>query len=400
MKKMKTRWLIMVSVLIACGMNDSALAFHSGGVANCDGCHSMHNSADNPIGGGIGAGQVQAAVANTNLLKGSDPSSTCLNCHFGSGGIHVASVDGSNVNQGGDFYWITKDYTVDVSGTSVLFSKYNHGHSIVAIDYGMAADPNNAVSPGGAYPASSLGCDSCHNPHGQVGGGTGGGGAPISGSGSYGDPDPSDGSILGNYRLLGDASYTPPGGTQFTYPAPIARATDDPTSSYGTIVDYGSGMSEWCANCHTQYINTTVKHPAGNVENLPAVLITNYNSYVATGNFTGDVTTAYDGLVPFERGTTDRTTLFTDPVMGVDTNSNVMCLTCHRAHASANANAGRWDFEVTFLIDSNALNSVEVDRTTAAVYYKAGTNGMVTNDIVGEYGPYQRSLCNKCHVKD
>ena len=87
-------------------------------------------------------------------------------------------------------------------------------------------------------------------------------------------------------------------------------------------------------------------------------------------------------------------------VTGVDTNSNVMCLTCHRAHASANDNAGRWAFNTEFLAETPALISTDVDTTTAAVYYKAGTNGMALNDIVGQYGEWQRSLCNKCHGWD
>ena len=44
-----------------------ASAFHAGGVAHCDGCHTMHNSADNPANNLDG---------NDHLLKGSDASST------------------------------------------------------------------------------------------------------------------------------------------------------------------------------------------------------------------------------------------------------------------------------------------------------------------------------------
>jgi len=392
----RTYFALAAAGVLTLGLSGSAFAFHAGGVAHCDGCHSMHNSADNPIG--------VNATANNQLLKGSDASSTCLNCHAGAGGYHIASTTGANTSQGGDFYWITKDYSVIVRGNPVLFSKDDHGHNIVAADYNMAADanPNNAMAPGGTYQATNLGCNSCHNPHGQVNGGTANGTAPISGSGSYGGAELGDGSILGNYRLLGDTLYTPPGGTQFTNPAPIARATNVSGGSYGGIVDYGSGMSEWCSNCHTNFVNDSHKHPAGNGEHLGSAIvpIDNYNKYVATGNFTGDVTTAYDALVPFERGITDRTALSADPVTGVDVNSNVMCLTCHRAHASANANAGRWDFEVELLEESHALNSADVDTTVAAVYYKAGTNGMALNDIAGEYGVHQRSLCNKCHVQD
>jgi hypothetical protein len=367
----------------------TASALHNGGVAHCDACHTMHNSADNPA---VGA-------TNNTLLKGSDASSTCLNCHGNGGtGYHIMSTDGSAVNQGGDFYWMTLDYDVIVRGNPVTFGKDDHGHNVVATDFLMDADanPDNATAPGGTYPAAELGCHSCHDPHGKVAGGTANGGAPISVSGSYGAADPVDGSVHGNYRLLGDTSYTPPGGTAFTASAPIARATNVSGSSYGAIVDYGSGMSEWCANCHSDYINDSHKHPAGNGEHLNGYG-DNYNQYRATGDFGGanTVADAFDGLVPFERGVTDGSLLSNAPVAGTDSNSNVMCLTCHRAHASANANAGRWDFEVELIAESHALESADVPLG-AAVYYKDAA----VVDVVAEYGAYQRSLCNKCHVQD
>jgi hypothetical protein len=346
----------------------------------------MHNSADNPANNPDG---------NDHLLKGTDASSTCLNCHDGAGRYHIKSGDGSNVNQGGDFYWMTKDYTVIVRGNPVLYSKDDHGHNIVAEDFGMLADtdPDNEFAPGGTYPAASLGCNSCHDPHGKVAGGTALGQAAISVSGSYGAADPVDGSIHGNFRLLGDSSYTPPGGSTFGAPAPIAT-TRNGSTSYGEETDYGEGMSEWCANCHTNYINDSFKHPAGNGEHLGG-LSANYNKYVKTGDITGDVLTAFDPLVPFERGVADGSLLDPTSTAGTDAASNVMCLTCHRAHASANANAGKWDFEVEFLADSHALQSADVPLG-AAVYYGRG----LVIDPVTTYGPYQRSLCNKCHIQD
>ena len=57
-------------------------AFHSGGVAECSGCHSMHA----PKAGG------------SFLLIGTDPSSTCLTCHMRAGRhqavvYHIATAD-------------------------------------------------------------------------------------------------------------------------------------------------------------------------------------------------------------------------------------------------------------------------------------------------------------------
>jgi hypothetical protein len=357
----------------------SAMAFHGGGVAHCDGCHSMHASADNPVEG----------FENTTLLKGSDPSSTCLNCHDGAGGYHINSDDGSNINQGGDFYWVSNPYTTVVRGSTVTWGGDNAGHNVVAFDFGMVADPRpeNSAAPGGTFSATNLGCTSCHDPHGQKLGGTAGGQLPISVSGSYGGV-PDAGTMAGNYRLLGDSQYKY---GNFTYDAPIARAN----GSSGTTTRYASGMSEWCANCHGDYLSSPTKHPVSQPLNGQGA---NYNSYVATGDFTGTQATSWDPLVPFEDLTaTTGADLDLASTAGPATGAaaQVMCLTCHRAHASAFNNAGRWDLEVDFIAEAAALTSADVPAT-AVPYY--GDNAAI--DVATKYGHTQRSLCNKCHVQD
>ena len=339
----------------------------------------MHNSPDNPVEG----------LPNTTLLKGSDPSSTCLNCHDGNGGYHINSSDGSNINQGGDFYWVSNPYNVVVRGNTNTYGGDNAGHNVVAFDFGMLADanPSNAQAPGGTYSATNLGCTSCHDPHGQVLGGTAGGQLPIGTSGSYGKTAPA-GTILGNYRLLGDSGYKY---ETFTYDAPIARAN----GSSGSDTAYANGMSEWCANCHGQYLASATKHPVSQPLNGQGA---NYNQYVATGNFTGTQATSWDPLVPFEdltaaTGADLNLASTAGPATGAA--AQVMCLTCHRAHASAHNNAGRWDFETEYIAESHALVSPDVPAS-ANPYYGDGAS----IDVVTKYGHYQRSLCNKCHVQD
>jgi hypothetical protein len=384
MKKAYKVSLIAGVAALGLAFAGSAFAFHDGGVAHCDGCHSMHNSPDNPVTG----------VPNGTLLKGSDASSTCLNCHDGSGRYHINSADGTNTNEGGDFYWVSNPYTVVVRGNPYTYGGDNAGHNVVAFDFGMAVDATNAAAPGGTYSSSLLGCTSCHDAHAQVLDGTKGGSDPISVSGSYGGV-PAAGTIAGNYRILGDSLYEAGDhtgdGFGFTYDAPIARA-----NSYdGASTRYANGMSEWCANCHGDYLSSPTKHPVSEPLNG---LTSNYNSYVATGDFTGTQATSYDALVPFEDLTAttgadlDVTSTAGPAVAGA---GQVMCLTCHRAHASANNNAGRWDFETELIAHTHALQSPDVPAS-AAVYYKDGA----VVDVAATYGEYQRSLCNKCHVQD
>ena len=375
---MRNRKLTIVQVLavlagiLTLGLGGTALAFHGGGVAHCDGCHSMHNSPENPVSG----------TANSTLLKGSDASSTCLNCHAGTSFNDVLSTDGSNFRPGGDYFWITTAYSNVVRGNTVTSDPDNMGHNVIATDFGLAIDGTNAQAPGGTYPSSQLGCNSCHDPHGQVDGGTANGQLPISVSGSYGAV-PVAGTIAGNYRLLQELDG-----------APIAA-----TAGFGETDTshpaYGQGMGEWCASCHDDYINDTHKHPSGNGEFLNGQA-SNYNAYVATGDFTGVQATSFTALVQFERQETDKTLLLAavTSTAGPDSGDNVMCLTCHRAHASAFNNITRWDMEHELLAEGlpSAANLVSMGAVANADYYG--------RDIATEFGDFQRSLCNKCHVKD
>jgi hypothetical protein len=396
---MKLLLVVTAAALITFGLGGYALAFHDGGVAHCDGCHTMHNSEDGASiieGGTVG-------VAGDHLTLGADPSSTCLNCHAGSGTYHIF-YDGTdpagsiNLTPGGDFYWMTKtfNYTTHRPHTAAAS---NHGHNIIAADYGLVQDDTLITAPGGTFPANGLYCSSCHDPHGKKANKAG----PIEESGSYGaDPTAVE---TGNYRLLGDVGYSPAVGVTFTKSPPIATTG----SPFGPLrdetdvshTDYGQNMSEWCSNCHTGFLPgataTTHVHPAGNSDTLgPASIDDNYNAYRATGDVggTNSQTDAYLALVPFERGTDDPTVLDPTTQLGPDGNSNVMCLTCHRAHASAFPNAGRWDFETEFLVDSHPQDS---DGGATAGDQLASYYG---RNITTVFGPDQRSLCNKCHIQD
>ena len=152
-------------------------------------------------------------------------------------------------------------------------------------------------------------------------------------------------------------------------------------------------MSEWCANCHTNFHSdntTNFVHPTG--QGLGGTIAAAYNAYVSSDDLTGGLAaTAYMGLVPFEAVNVDLATVvstnYTQGPTGVD---QVMCVTCHRAHASAFPDMARWDMTETFLADSHP---------------QLTDTGATADDIANMYYDYtfvqnQRSLCNKCHMKD
>jgi hypothetical protein len=401
--------------------------FHKGGTGDCEGCHVMHNTEgeweDNNVGG--------IPTKNAHRLKGSDPSSTCLNCHQSAINnpvteqYHISTnsvkmgqgIPPGQLSPGGDFGWLKKNYSW---GNNERSFGERHGHNIVAADFNYAADTTIMNAPGGAYPSSGLSCISCHDPHGNyrrlMDGTIAREGLPVVASGSYTDsPEPDQKGAVSTYRMLAGKGYSPSGARQFTSDPPAAVAPvsyNRSESGSDTRVAYGGGMSEWCANCHAGIHNDgnsgVRRHPAGNNAKLSAETVTNYNAYIASGNLNGNSSTAYTSMVPFEMGTNDHTKLkMTANSIGSERNgpsrdANVMCLTCHRAHASGWDSMTRWNMQSEFIvyngrypgIDNGAPEGVSQGRTAMEVqkaFYDRPAR---------LYASYQRSLCNKCHAKD
>jgi hypothetical protein len=368
---MEQRVLVLVPALILAlltGFPPAADAFHEGGTGDCDGCHEQH-----PSEGDSGEPTGNGAPTAEPLLRGSDASSTCLRCHAEiEEQLDVLSGDGSCFNAGGDFYWLTRSYAWMEDGQPRTSAGDSHGHNAVAADYGLLPDGRLAAAPGGDYPAADLSCVSCHDPHGQQ-------------TGS------SDDSFAGSYRLLAGRDYSAAGVT-FSNDAPVALAPSYGSETDDNHVDYGSGMSEWCANCHGAMLDTSAaQHPAGHTAVFTERTAAAYGAYLRTGDFSGDAASSYLALVPFERGVADPGLLNPASTAGPESgSSNVMCLTCHRAHASAFESIGRWDLSAASLADSHPGPSDGGDAQNS--YYG--------RDLAAELGPYQRSLCNKCHVRD
>jgi hypothetical protein len=353
-KHMKKAFVLMISMLFLAGFS-SVMAFHDEGVADCAGCHTMHNSQDGALV------DADSPTGNAYLLKDATPSDTCLVCHASYGQM---STDGQTRGPGGDFYWITQTISWSAHGHDYYVYGREHGHNLDSPGYGLSEDLQLTSAPGGTYDSTHMGCNSCHDPHGNE-----------------------------NFRLLygiGETAENYPLGYTFTYAAPNAdgnsRRTnigDSGEELHGQHTAYISGMGNWCANCHEGFhadYTTNFVHPVD--EEIDTDLSNIYNAYVTTGDMTGGYGTAYLPLVPFEdaANTTSSTT-------GTTANSVVMCLTCHRAHASPYPDAGRWDFGATF------LNEGHPDPLTEPyVSYYLGDNPLNTDN--------QRSLCNKCHAQD
>jgi predicted CXXCH cytochrome family protein len=339
-----------------------ALAFHDGGVADCAGCHTMHNSQD-------GAQVTDSATGYPNLLIAANATDACLSCHADYGQFY----GGFGYGPGGDFYWLTRDYQWSAHGHDSFSTGDSHGHNVISPANGIAADATLLAAPGGTFDSDELTCTSCHDPHGNQ-----------------------------NFRLLYGTALGPiyPGGRyNFTEEAPLAAGNSRRTyvGGGGEETDlnhtvYKSGMSEWCANCHSDFHSDNTVNFVHDVSEDMNGLASNYNAYVSSDDLTGgDIATAYWGLVPFEDVDVDLTLVDTSNyTTGPASNDQVMCLSCHRAHASAFPDIARWDMGETFIIESHPqptdIGWSQDDDDNMYYDYTFVTN--------------QRSLCNKCHAKD
>jgi predicted CXXCH cytochrome family protein len=388
----------------------SVYAFHAGGVAECSGCHSMHSPAPN----------------GSMLLVGNDQSSTCLSCHehagdTGPSSYHVSTAPADmpigvaplQRGPGGDFGWLKKSYTVVIRGNTTIEAGETHGHNIIAIDKGYVADTRNSTAPGGTYPNAQFHCNSCHDPHGKFRRDTTGAvaqtGLPIYTSGSYNNAttnEPTATAAVGAYRILAGNGFAPvsvpAAGFPGVPPAKVSssynrsEAASDTRVAYGVVGAAGNATwGNWCGACHpAMHSSGNYVHPID--QSLGATITANYNAYVASGNMTGNVATAYSSLAPF--ATDNNATYATlatasGTTIGPGTSDKVMCLSCHRAHASGWENMLRFNLETTFMV-SNGIYDISDGKTTAeaqAAYYDRAPTKFAT---------YQRVYCNKCHAKD
>jgi len=415
MRGLRICFIVLAAALIAYGLGGTAFAFHSGGVAECMGCHNIHD-----------------AKSTSALLVGTDISSTCLSCHgqTGASSYHIATPDAGmpagtppgNRTPGGDFGWLKKTYTYSPrTGTTTVEAGDRHGHNVVAVDFSYAADGTNTIAPGGDMDATQLGCNSCHDNHGKLrrlsDGTFATSGAPIIASGSYNDNvAPAAGQAVGAYRLLrGTGSSAGSGGKVFTaiFNAIVPSTYNRTEAVTPTRVAYGAGVSDWCSTCHADMHSGTsskMTHPVN--QGLGTDVAANYNAYKGSGDMTGTTATSYDSIVPFQTAnTTDYAALKALSVndgsvsTGPASSDRVMCLSCHRAHASGWEFMGRWNNAGEFMAADGVWPGTDSPSSVASLpkYAQGRTVAETTkayNDTTMHYGSYQRSLCNKCHAKD
>ncbi len=418
MRAAKITFVILAAALLAAGISTTSYAFHSGGVAECEGCHSMHSP--DPAG--------------DHLLVGDTASAACLSCHgrSGAGSYHIATPPADlgpgsapyNITPGGDFGWLEKTYVFTVRGNAVTEDGNHHGHDINAGAFATWGDtPNNTTAPGGTYPQSALGCESCHDPHGTFRRNASGAitrnlpgtisSQPIKASGSYpgAGNEPTATEAVGVYRLLAGLGYVTDGVTYTGVPAAKvpstynrSEATTQTRVAYGVATTGGQiTWGDWCATCHgDMHSSGNYVHPVD--EGLTSAIAGLYGAYVKSGDLTGSLATSYLSLVPFATNSGDYAGVLAPLAVNDDTqlggpasSDQVMCLSCHRAHASGFPYMLRFGYEHEFVTMEGAYtfnSNVGRGRTESEMETAYGGRTAAT------WATYQRVLCNKCHAKD
>lgn len=347
--------VLLVGVM-ALALVPSAWAFHDDGVARCEACHVMHSTDE--------GGQPVVGEGGQYLLLKPNPTDLCLMCHGqGTTKHNVMSKDVLSPEKrgrgagGGDFVFLLEDNLNDgPEGDFNIIPGERAGHNIIGT--GLSSDNNFVASPGGSYPSNNLTCISCHDPHGGK---------------QYRFLYGSDTGKSTTSRSLG-YSFT------FTVPAPVTQEMPVFATETRNIHNaYKSGMTEWCKACHKDVHkhNSAFEHPQD--EDLGRKESDNYNSY--NGTLDPDNKSLIDpylAMVPLEWDSTSNSTSYIGPV---DQKARVMCLSCHRAHASSGPYSGRWDFNIANWSEEGV----------------ASGSYALENPYAATSGDQQQRLCEKCH---
>jgi hypothetical protein len=348
----KVTLVVALAVGLTVAFAPKAQAFHDDGVAHCNGCHTMHNSELGALDGFDNSG--------TALLKGESASDVCLACHgrpSASYSVFTGTADPTAPQKagkgagGGDFVFLLEDNLNDGHrGASSPILGERGGHNVYSPAKGLDYDTTLNEAPGGTYDKEDLGCSSCHEPHGGK-----------------------------QFRFLhyGANPKTSPGDF-----ALVAEVVADETSVFSTESNanhtgYQSGMADFCSACHGDFHSEDSGRLVHPTRTVGSTIATNYNDYDGTDQPASATPYLADVPVEFAANATSHTG-------NIDGTAKVMCLTCHRAHATSGPAAGRWDFNITL------WNEDGVESGSFAI----------PNPYAATAGDHQRSLCNKCHVQD
>ena len=115
----------------------NGLAFHDGGVAECAGCHTMHNSQDGALV------DPEAPGGHAYLLKAGSATDQCLTYHAS----YRQFAGGTGYGAGGDFYWVTRTFSWSAHGRTTISEGDSHSNQSFRLLYGTNNGPKYNGGP-------------------------------------------------------------------------------------------------------------------------------------------------------------------------------------------------------------------------------------------------------------
>lgn len=393
--------------------------YHSYDGLVCYDCHTIHNSED---GAPIITGTTGNPGPYARLLIQPTVTDICLQCHLypANTAFKAPAVMSANGNMpsnyavpGGDFHWSFIDPK----------KGHNPGKSRGVQSMIMPSDPVLTVSPGGGFSANDWDCASCHDPHNRFGENVAAwrqlrrkvNGIVHTGSetvakgvesygGNEGTTSPGYEPILSNSRgdIRGGPNETSYVNTRRDgNPLEGAKLYPFLPESDTNKNVYRGGFSSFCAACHgdfhggggenrsadngrTRAGSAWIKHPTNVTMDQSTGSkygIDTYRAVVTNSQGNNPNPAGYDWKYPLAKGDSDfsaRTNVASDPDPAtLAATDRIMCLTCHKAHASKYENMTRWD-------------------TNAHSFLAAGQQDFTGAASIGDNPAYG---CGKCHQK-
>ena len=315
------RYILLVLGVITLAMilpMDSVYALHKGaGGLDCSGCHTMHNSQQGASMGGS---------PTARLLRATTTEGLCLSCHDTAGSQYsaysatVPAVKGAPAGTPAAGNFTDLDATNDAAGQV----NKGKGHNL--------GEGSNTLTPAGGVALTGFTCTNCHDPHGVS----------------------ADTATISAFRNL---KFTPTGsgggGPTVINAGPaegtLASAVYPETSYYYGKVTGGaaiSNLSQWCGTCHDNFYGDAntgtaapyTRHSTSNPTTYHRISSVDSVNYLAV---------AEASRFPVEDTTTSATANsanITNKAAGNEAADGVFCMSCHKAHATANADQLRWAY--------------------------------------------------------
>ena len=326
----------------------------------CSDCHTMHNSqSGTPMVSYLYGSET--ADPKEYLLRG-----TCLGCHAQGTSSMIATINGNDVPQvyhtdaTGDLAGGNFAYILGAKGTGASDAK---GHNV--IDFGNPED--TLTSPPGHHDPDGIGVNitcagiaGCHGVRTSSGGIKGSHHRNVDGKVDVADQAYNSYRFLYNVKGLEDVDWE------------ATESTADHNEYFGatTPMIYGGNcnichspqgirpangtISGFCGTCHREF---HVTDGIGGDTNSPFSRHPTDMILPNSGEYTGYTT--YSLLAPIARTTAvpDNPGSVVNPGLDV-----VMCLSCHSAHATDNADMMRWNYRSSTL--STAISGCNVCHTS------------------------------------